>query len=252
MTFRFLWFLYKMAKTYNGSGRTRGLGRHVGPRHHALSRTQTMLLCWWDTHANSSIVFFLKVPHVHRGKIYPTKLAGILANLILGPDMQRERWHVLLHRVLFAQSLRRDIRVVLLSGRRQTCQGVTNYNFLNSMCVECHGVYLCKNDTPLWVLHLRSFFWLSVAFPCKNLSRRRDDMSCCAESALWGVEAVTSGLSCFQVAKTLSRRVETQFPATYERKRHEYANRSWLLSITSWRKSYLDGRVLEWCKRYNQ
>ena len=34
--------------------------------------------------------FFLKVLTYTEGKIYPTKLAGRLANLILGPDMQRE------------------------------------------------------------------------------------------------------------------------------------------------------------------
>ena len=67
----------------------------------------------------------------HTGKTFPTKLAGRLANLLLGPTltarmkrtffefgMQRERCHALLCRVFSAQSPSRDIRAALLSSRR--------------------------------------------------------------------------------------------------------------------------------------
>ena len=40
--FRFLCFWSQMAKTCNSCSPSRGLGRRVGSRHHALSRTQTV------------------------------------------------------------------------------------------------------------------------------------------------------------------------------------------------------------------
>ena len=199
---RYLCFWYQMAKTYNGPGRARGLGRRVGPRHHALSRTQAVHLYWWEKHATrrlrlfSSVLTYTQAQPIRRNWQADSRICFWDPP---SPPECRE------HAVIGACNGRDDTPCCAESSLRRV-QAVTSglpcfpvaetlprreeTQFLEKYERRVSILHLNKNDTSRRVLRLHSLFCFSVAYPlwlCHEGGMTRPGVQSllCAESKPW-------------------------------------------------------------------